>query len=397
MTNRNKIANGWATDVASEVTDPELDAAHPSGQGGTGKTAKGWISETEPHEWENYNIQLRESRVTAVAQTGRMPWDEEVTYKVGSLTIYLDIMYVAILGSNINRNPVTQTGWWSPVKFTSAAVHTATIADMQNKFTIHTPAGQNSHSDNIVSIGGSTKTTIDNQIKVVSDGLDAHIPLVNNPHVDTAIGVGTIPSTGGSFTGQVNYRDNLVLGTTCELMVNISTFVAFRSNAGAIGIGIADYSTGGRWQAILTGANFPEFNGLYNPTFVLPPPDVHFPLMSNLLPVNGTGESITFTRAGTLAYTDKNGNAQVAPANTPAFEVAGTKVTAGTTMLVDAPGLFGARDGCISLTADGAIFVWDLQFTSENIVLYFGAAVRIKNFRVWSQRLTPRQKLRIPR
>jgi len=396
MTTRFSIANGWATDVASEVTDAELDVDHPSGEGGPGKTLRGWISETEPHEWENFNIKLREDRVKAVAQSGRVPWDEDVYYKLGALSVYLGILYVSLSGSNKNKNPITQTTYWSPVKFTTAAGYIATIADMQNKYNIHTPAGQNSHSDNIVDIGGNTKIAIDAQIMVVSDGLAAHIPLVNNPHTDTAIGVGTIPTTGGDFTGQVNYRQNLSLGTTCELMTNISTFVSFRSNAGAIGIGVADYHLGGRWQHIFTVLSFPSINQLYHPSFVMPKPDLHFPLMTNLNPVASVG-SLAFTRAATLAYTDRSNNAQTAPINTPAFEIAGMKLAVGTALLVSAVGLFGARDGCISYTLDGVVVVKDVQFTSVDLVSYFGTSGNVKNFRVWSQRLTPRQKLSIPR
>ena len=397
MTNRNSIAVGWATDVAAFVVDPETDTTHPSGEGGPGKTARGWDTETEPEEWENYIIKMRDTRIITIAQNGRVPWDEDVYYKLGSLTYYSGILYVAILGSNHNKNPVTQTTYWAPVKFTTAAAYMSTLADMQNKFTVHTIAGVNAHGDDIVAIGGNYATAIDAQVKVVSDGLAAHVPRVDNPHVDTAIGIGTLPTTGGDFTGQVNYLQNLSVGTNCELMANISTFVAFRSNAGAIGVGVADYHLGGRWQHIFTVASFPSINQLYHPTFVLPKPDLHFPFMSNLSAINSATDTVAFTRAATLSYTDRSNNAQTAAINAPAFETSGLKLAAGTSMLITSPGLFGARDGCISYTLNGAVVVKDIQFTSPDLAAYFGSSGNVKNFRVWSVRLTPRQKLSIPR
>lgn len=396
MTNRKDFTDVWATAPSAFVVDPEVDVDHPSGEGGPGKTDRGWISETEPGEWENYLLNLREVRVKTFAQGGKLPWDSDVYYKVGGLCTYLGVNYVSLSSSNKNKTPTTATTYWSAIKFATAAEYLAAVADMQNKFSVHTVAGQNVHGDDIVAIGGSYKNVIDSQVKFVSDGLVTHTNRVDNPHNDTAIGTGTIPSTGGSFTGRVNYLQNLSLGTNCELMTSISTFVSFRSNAGAIGLGVADYSNGGRWQAIFTAASFPSINQTYNPSFKLPLPDLHFTLKSHLAPRLSTG-SLTYTRPGTLAYIDKNNTAQTAAANFAPFEVNGLKLAANTSLIVDAPGLFGARDGCISYTLNNVVVVKDVQFTSADLVYYFGTSGNVQNFRVWSQRLTPRQKLSIPR
>lgn len=396
MTNRNSTSTSWATDVAAQVVDPETDSSHPSGKGGAGKTAKGWVSETEPQQWENFNIKLREDRQWAILKNGRVPWDDEVTYKKGAITYLSSVLYVAIATSgNLNKSPATQTAYWSPIKFTTADLHATTIADMTNKYNIHAPAGQNSHNDNIVAIGGSIKSTIDNQNTVVANDLAAHIPLTN-PHTDAATNIGTLPSTGGSFTGGVNYLDNMSIGTDCELMPNATTFVNFRSNTGAIGLGVADYHKGGRWQQILTALNFPDVESLYNSSFVMPKPDLHFPLLNSLAAMNSVPASLVYTRAGTLAYTDRNNVAQTAAINAPPYEVAGLKLGAGTALIVTASGLFGARDGCISYTLNNVVVVKDVQFTSADLTYYFGVSGNVKNFRVWSQRLTPRQKLSIP-
>ena len=400
MTHRNNVTISWATDPTSVVVDAELDTNHPSGHGGTGKTAKGWVSETEPEEWENFNIKLREDRQRSILQNGRIPWDASVNYKLNAVTYLSGTYYISVLSPNLNQSPVAIGNvYWSPCEFSSLAGHTATINSMKSMYSLHVPPGQNSHNDTITdpSIGGNTKTAIDAQLKVVVDAETQHIARLDNPHGDTAVSVGTIPSTGGSFTGRVNYRSGFMLGTDSQLMSNATTLVAFRNTAGAIGLGIPDYDRGGRWQRILTVANFTAVNSLYTPTFTMPKADLHFPLLNTLSQQGSVIATLSLTRSSTLAYTDRSNIAQTAAVNTPAFEVAGLKLAVGTVLAVTAPNLFRCRDGCISYTLNNVVVVKDVQFTSQDLVYYFGNVGNVKNFRVWSTRLTPRQKLRIPR
>jgi hypothetical protein len=397
MTKRNDLTYNWATAIGSHVVDAETDVDHPSGLGGPGKTARGWVTEVEPQEWENFNLKLRDDRIKAVMQNGRVPYDDEVSYKVGALCYLTEVLYVSLANANLNNDPITATTFWSPVRFTSLAEYLATLASMTGSYTSHTVPGLNSHNDTIDNIGGYDKETIDGMATDGSDGIGTHAARKDNPHIDTAALVGTVAIAGGDFTGRVNYTGSLSVGTNCELMVNTSTFVSFRSNTGAIGLGVADYHTGGRWQHILTAGNFPSISATFNKTFVMPKPDLHFPLMSNLNPKSGNGELITFTRNSTLGYTDKSNNAQTAAINTPAFEVPGLKLSGATSMVVAAKGLLGSRDGCVSYTLNNVVVVRDMQFVNQELTYYFGTSGNVKNFRVWSQRLTPRQKLRIPR
>ena len=397
MTNRFPHDRHWGSDPSAFVVDAETDTGHPSGRGGPGKTAKGWVVESEPEEWENFNLKLRDDRELEKLQKGLNIWDAEVSYKLGGITKYNAVYYVSLQASNLNKIPSSNPTWWSEVKFTTWDAFTTTIASMTSQLTSHKTPGVIAHGETIGQIGGSTKSYIDNAIQGVQNTLDAHIPLTNNPHVETAAGVGTIPKTGGDFNGRINYTNGMSVGTNNELMYNTTTFVSFKSNAGAIGIGIGNYHLGGRWQTIFTQASFPVMNMIYNPKFVMPTPDLHFPLMTNLNAQNNSNYSIAFTRASTLAYTDKSGVAQTAAVDSPAFEVLGLKLTSGQVAVITAPGLLGSTEGCISYTLNGTVVVQDVHFTNSNLIAYVGNAGNVKNFRVWSQRLTPRQKLRIPR
>ena len=396
MTNRFPYDRHWGSDGAAFVVDPETDAGHPSGQGGAGKTAKGWVVESEPEEWENYNIKLRADRELSKLQAGMTLWDEEVSYKLGAITRAAGIQYVSLQAGNLNKAPASNPTWWSEIKFKTWDDYVATVSAMVSSHTSHTTHGVIAHGETIGQIGGSTKAYIDNALTAVDNIRLAHVPRTDNPHVDTAINIGTLPTSGGDFTGRVNYTDGIVVGTNNELMQNSTTFVSFKSNAGAIGIGIGDYQDGGRWQNIFTAASFPVLNAIYHNKFVMPTPDLHFPLMNNLLPVNSVG-SVVFKRAATLAYTDRSNTAQTAAVNTPAFELLGMKLTAGQSAIITASGLIGSTEGCISYTLNGAVVVQDIHFTNNDLISYVGTSGNVKNFRVWSQRLTPRQKLRIPK
>ena len=398
MTNRFPYDRHWGSDGAAFVVDPETDATHPSGQGGAGKTAKGWVIESEPEEWENYNIKLRADRELSSLQGGVLPWDAEVTYKLGAITRSAGILYVSLKAGNLNNTPPpsTPTAWWSEIKFKTAADYTSIVAAMVSSRTSHTTPDVIAHGETIGQLGGSTKAYIDNALATVDGTRSTHALRTDNPHVDTAINIGTLPTSGGDFTGRVNYTDGIVVGTNNALMQNSTTFVSFKSNAGAIGIGIGDYQDGGRWQNIFTAASFPVLNAIYHNKFVMPTPDLHLPLMNNLLPVNSVG-SVVFTRAATLAYTDRSNTAQTAAVNTPAFELLGMKLAAGQSAIITASGLIGSTEGCISYTLNGAVVVQDIHFTNNDLISYVGTTGNVKNFRVWSQRLTPRQKLRIPK
>ena len=394
MTNRFPHDRHWGSDGAAFVVDPETDATHPSGQGGAGKTAKGWVIESEPAEWENYNIKLRADRELDCLQGGLMTWDEEVSYKLGGICRQLGVLYVSLQANNLNKVPASNPTWWSVIKFYTAADYLTTVASMTSDLSSHTTPGVIKHGETIGAMGGSTRGYIDSALAGVDSTRTTHTSRTDNPHVDTAIGVGTIPTTGGDFTGQVNYTDGMVVGTNNEFMQNSSTFVSFKNNAGAIGIGIGDYQNGGRWQNIFTEGSFPALNMLYNPRFVMPKPDLHFPLMNDLKEVVTDG-LLVLTRPATLSYTDRSFTAQTAAINSPAFERLGLKLGA-TQLVVWGAGALGT-EGCVSYTLNDVVYVKDVHFTNGNLATYFGSTGNVKNFRVWVNRLTPQQKLRIPK
>jgi hypothetical protein len=51
--------------------------------------------------------------ITRAVGTALPDWDSTVTYVVGSLVTYSNVNYIAILGTNLNQNPVTATTYWS--------------------------------------------------------------------------------------------------------------------------------------------------------------------------------------------------------------------------------------------------------------------------------------------
>ena len=423
MVSRYSTDYRWASDADSQVVDPDDDASHPSGTGGTYKYIKGWIVETEPQEWENYVIKRREDIQQDKLERGLDWFDAGVAYKFGGIARYNNVpsMYIGagvvnkILGeqlhdiyseyseylvteeavSTLNKfgkkgkkkaksvTPLADTDW-TPLLSITKSGWDAAINTSVNMYANHLNTS-NPHSDNITDIGGYTKAQIDTRIGVVTINANNHISLRNNPHANTPSDVDTLPIPGGNFTGRINYQGGIKVGAQGEVMFNSDKVVYTRDNDGAIGLGTSDYRFGGMWQTLFAENTYDRFEELYNYQFSMPVFDLDFNLICN---TNG----ITFKRPSTLVYTDRAGNAQVAAVNEPAFEVAGLKLTADTTMTINATNLIGATECTIAYVLNGTLVVRDMHFLSNDLTYYFGKSGNVRAFKMWVNRLTPRQK-----
>ena len=424
MVSRYSTDYRWASDADSQVVDPDDDASHPSGTGGTYKYITGWIVETEPQEWENYVIKRREDIQQDKLERGLDWFDAGVAYRFGGIARYNGVpsMYInktsvqnKILGeqlhdiyseyseylvteeavSTLNKfgkkgkkkaksvTPLADADWTPLLSITKSGLDAA-INKSISMYTNHLNTS-NPHSDSITAIGGYTKAEIDAKVNVPKNLIDNHQYLTNNPHANTPSKVGTLPVSGGNFTGRVNYQGGIKVGAQGEVMFNSDKVVYTRDNDGAIGLGTSDYRFGGMWQTLFAENTYARFEALYNHQFSVPVNDVQYDLIGNTYWIN-------FKRPSTLAYTDRAGNAQVAAIDEPAFEKAGLKLTADTTMTIDATNLIGATECTIAYVLNGTLVVRDMHFLSNDLTYYFGKSGNVRAFKMWVNRLTPRQK-----
>lgn len=408
MTSRFSADYRWASSVDADVVDPDDDIDHPSGQGGNNKYTNGWISETEPHEWENYVIKRREDYQEIKLERGLDWFDAGVAYRFGGIARYNGVpsMYISESGysnkllseqlhdlySEYSEYLVSEglprfaDQDWTPLMSITKAEHDTLINNSKNLFTGHN-VFSNVHNDNITAIGGYTTSQINSAIANVQVITDTHTARRDNPHVETAAGVGTIPSTGGNFIGRVNYSSGIKVGAESEVMFNSDKVVCARSNDGAIGLGNSDYRFGGVWQTLFAENTVGRFEELYNYTFSMPTPDVNHHLIFE------ADYLITFKRPSTLNYIDRGGVARVAAIDEPAFEKAGLKLTADTTLVIDgARNLLGATECTISYVLNNVLVIRDMHFLSDDLTYYFGKTGNVRSFKMWVNRLTPRQK-----
>ena len=50
------------------------------------------------------------------APSGLPTWSSSTTYGIGAQVLYQSVAYVSLQGSNLNKNPATQTAWWTEVQ-----------------------------------------------------------------------------------------------------------------------------------------------------------------------------------------------------------------------------------------------------------------------------------------
>jgi hypothetical protein len=413
-TRYSRLNYNWATDSFSQVVDPDDDVDHPSGEGGPGKYLKGWEAETEPQEWENYILKRFEDIELQKLQNGWELYQSTVNYQFGAIAIYngvpqmfisvvdivnpiihedgVDTLYSEYMDYLKQEGPETFADEdWTPVLAYTKAAYDGITQGMFSQHNTHvgTPLA---HSETIAQIGGYTKSQIDGLLSPIVTTTNNHVNNKSNPHVETAIGVGTLPALGGgNFTGRINYLNGFKVGSQGELMYNSDKIILARDNDGGIGLGTSDYRLGGKWQMLLSADTYIDARNLYNGLFTLPVRDISIPLKFDL----SSTANITYSRSGTLAYTDRSGNAQVAQPNVPAFELKGLKLNANTTITIDIPDMLGATQCTIAYVLNDVLFVRDMHLLSDSLTYYFGNTGNVRNFQVWINRLTPRQKLNI--
>jgi hypothetical protein len=199
MTNRdfnfNKV---WAS--SGEAIDPDLDTTAPTFV--EGKFSKGWAVEKEPHRWQNYLQQVTDLKLQIFGSETFPEYESDITYPKGSLFKVSGVVYIALAdGATPESNS-------SPILSQKASDILSAVKSLQDLFNSHM-AETNPHEDDIHDIGGYYKDEID---KFFSDATDPrtityHISQRGGGvHSETPSQVGTLPKTGGAFTGSVMFN-----------------------------------------------------------------------------------------------------------------------------------------------------------------------------------------------
>ena len=317
----------WAS--VGDVTDPDLDAGHPSGTGGAGKYDKGWVVEKEPHQWANFIYNAQTTAQVNFAEHG-VQERSSITYSIGALSWYEDKITVLTAG-----------GWHE--SFGSLTLDEA---------------------EGLKSAGRSL--------------YDGHVPRTDRPHEETAEQLGTVPTTGGRFTGKVFYRGGFLVGLAQFKNLSASNDVWLFSNTIQKGFSVtangANFYTGTTNSKLLLVGKLPEYEAAANPRYAIPEPDAYWPLKTN--PYSEFGEG----------YLEVLGGDQ-----TPVFQKFGLQLESTKSYMLSDLVLLDFQ-GCATAMVNGVgVFKNAPAGTAKDLKDLFGSNVNVCDVRIWGYQLTAEQ------
>lgn len=324
MTNRLQFQFPWAQDGA--VKDPDLDTTAPSYIPDRYQTV-GWGAEKPPNEWQNFLSQISDLKIISLLINGIQPFDDSITtYVTGSMASFSGVPKVLV------------DGVWEELLGQDSAGFLASVAAMTQIYENHM-AATNPHQDTIKTLvgGGYTKSEVDVAFNSLTDPrtIVNHMAQVGKVHMETPQQVGTLPTSGGTFTGPVGMANGtqLVLGTNLYVSFNTDTGrTELRAGNRTLSIdtgGSVWWRTiGGETYQVLVEDVYPGFQIRWGNRFALPQPYLVMDLNKSINDSNSIGPWTIGTSATPIFHQD--GGLSIA-SNTVTFS--GFSITVPTTIV----------------------------------------------------------------
>lgn len=279
---RPKLNRVWAGNSSTLRRDP-----------GDTKYIQGWISEIPTYQVLNYLQYKIDTTLLALAERGVFEWGRDVQY--GLNTLAWDetnkTVYVSIVGSpDRNKAPSTNPDHWvaSSVQVTRASydavvsainTHIADITGNPHKLT----AGR---------LNAYNKNEIDNIVAQYQAIVAAHTIDKKNPHNVTALQIGAVPATGGTYSGDVIFSAGIFFDTGKTTAIIKSGGIFLKNGAGQIGIdntGVGKVGPTGSLSSIVTEASYPDVKALQEPNYTTAIPVFAMNLIGDINIRVGTG------------------------------------------------------------------------------------------------------------
>uniref|UniRef100_A0AB39C6F7 Tail fiber protein n=1 Tax=Staphylococcus phage Pel53 TaxID=3234048 RepID=A0AB39C6F7_9CAUD len=298
MTQRLKFKFPWAQD--GEVTDPDLDTTAPSFIANRYANL-GWEVEKPPNEWQNFLSQISDLKIISLLFGGIAEFDSSVTYPVGA---------VSSLNGIVRVN--TSTGW-EEIMDLKQIDYLNDVSNLKSIYDNHL-AATNPHQDTVDTITDKTysKTTIDDAFGSPTDPrtIVYHKLQMGRVHQETPEQLGTLPTSGGTFTGPVTFLGGMLLASNKKVSMDGGTGrVEFRSGDLVLSIdalGNVVWSVGGEEYQVMTELNYSEFQIRWGNRFALPQPYLDMNMKTSIndamstrgWTINTTGAPVFNARGG---------------------------------------------------------------------------------------------------
>lgn len=311
MTNRLTFQFPWAQD--GEVADPDLDTTNTSYVADR-YAGMGWKAEKPPNEWQNFLSQISDLKIISLLFSGIAEFDDGVIYQVGAVSTFNGVVRIK-----------TATGW-DDILDVKSVDYLNDLAAMKLSYDNHM-AATNPHQDTVETLTDKSRTKeyLDNAFGSPTNPATIvyHKLQEGRVHQETPQQVGTLPTSGGTFTGPVSFLGGIKFTPNNTVSMNNSNGrLELRSGNRVLSIdalgNILWSIFGGAEYPVMTELNYEEFQIRWNNRFALPLPFLDMNITKSLndaSSVNGW----TITTSATPVFQAVDGGLRV-DNNTVTFE-----------------------------------------------------------------------------
>lgn len=265
MTNRLTFQFPWAQD--GEVADPDLDTTNPSYVANR-YANMGWEAEKPPNEWQNFLTQISDLKIMSLLFSGVAEFDSSVTYQTGAVSVLNGVVQIKVASG------------WEQILDMKTVDYLNDVAALKLIYDNHM-AAINPHQDTVETLTDKSRT---------KEYLDTAFGSPTNPqtivyhklqqgrvHQETPKQVGTLPTSGGTFTGPVSFLDGMKFATDNTVSMNgVTGRLELRSGNRILSIdalgNVLWRIVGGEDYPVMTSLNYDEFQIRWGNRFALPVP-----------------------------------------------------------------------------------------------------------------------------
>ena len=344
----------------------------------------------QPHQWINAWYQAVDWQLQRWGQES-FGWSPEIEYPQYAIAHEAGKRYIA-KQANIGKQPSTSPSDWVEAAFAEASEAYAAYQALSASWTAHIQSRSDPHDVHAHQFGGSTKSEIDTQVATQQSAVDSHEARRDDPHKVTPAQAGTLPATGGTFTGPVEMVImQLGLGRQgAQVRMTGQGFELF-ADPTRFGINVSTREAALNGEVMLRLGNYRALRQRNAWKFRVPEADIHFPLASDLHMRSSMFNGPTYTANAGITYTNCAGVAATTAANEPGFGRGGLQIRPGFAQVLPMPAGTSTIVGTVFGILDGVPVVGMGPLTQTNILEFFPPGLELKDVRIWFYRLTAYQ------
>lgn len=279
---RPKLNRIWTSTNANLRRDP-----------GDAKYIQGWISEIPTYQVLNYLQYKVDTTLLALAERGIFEWGSDVTYGLASV-VWDEAdkrIYVSTVGApDKTKAPSANSAHWTP---SSIQVSRASYDSIVAAINAHiADVTGNPHKLTAGRLNAYNKNETDAIVAQYRALVLAHSSDKNNPHGVTATQTGAVPSTGGTYSGDVIFNAGVFFDSGKVNKINKSGGLFLQNGAGQIGIddsGVGMVGPTNSTSKIVTEASYPGLKSAQEPDYAVPTPNFQMNCIRDINIQTGSG------------------------------------------------------------------------------------------------------------